>query len=158
MFHLLLDTNNVIKAVYQGLTGKEVELIAGDRKVITVEILPGHGVVDAIFTGGEQNAKGQYRTITFSPKPAVEAHETCYIRQGKWVKRQNVGALWNMIRRERDEVLKNSDWTQLPDSPLTEQQKKKWQKRRQELRDLTVDYPEPDQARARLDELKKTPK
>lgn len=34
-------------------------------------------------------------------------------------------------------LLNQSDWTQLPDSPLTESQKKKWAKYRQELRDIT---------------------
>lgn len=41
------------------------------------------------------------------------------------------------IRRRRNTLLKDSDWTQLPDSPLTEQQKLAWQQYRQQLRDIT---------------------
>ena len=42
---------------------------------------------------------------------------------------------WAMIREERDILLSNSDWTQLPDVPLSTQQA--WQEYRQALRDIT---------------------
>lgn len=38
---------------------------------------------------------------------------------------------------KRNELLFNSDWTQLPDSPLTEQKKLLWAEYRQNLRDIT---------------------
>ena len=37
----------------------------------------------------------------------------------------------------RDEALTNSDWTQMPDSPLTEEQKTSYATYRQALRDIT---------------------
>ena len=37
----------------------------------------------------------------------------------------------------RNRKLKNSDWTQSPDSPLSEEKKKEWATYRQALRDLT---------------------
>lgn len=45
------------------------------------------------------------------------------------------------LRNQRDYLLKQSDWTQMPDSPLTEEKKQEWQVYRQALRDLpaTVD-------------------
>lgn len=53
------------------------------------------------------------------------------------------------LRFQRDQLLSQSDWTQMPDSPLTEEQKASWATYRQSLRDLpsTVDinnivYPE----------------
>lgn len=42
------------------------------------------------------------------------------------------------IRRERDEMLKNSDWSQLADAPLSAVEKKKYRKYREFLRDLPV--------------------
>lgn len=44
---------------------------------------------------------------------------------------------------KRNSLLYSSDWTQLPDSPLSETLKKKWVTYRQELRDLTSqkDFP-----------------
>lgn len=39
--------------------------------------------------------------------------------------------------RNRNEMLANSDWTQLPDVPLTTEQKAEWGTYRQALRDIT---------------------
>ena len=41
------------------------------------------------------------------------------------------------IRRERNRLLTLSDWTQLPDSPLSSDMKDAWSSYRQELRDIT---------------------
>ncbi|PZQ44867.1 MAG: hypothetical protein DI551_09200 [Micavibrio aeruginosavorus] len=47
---------------------------------------------------------------------------------------------WNDIRSIRDNLLRKSDWTQLPDSPLSLDQKQAWVTYRQALRDITEDY------------------
>lgn len=44
------------------------------------------------------------------------------------------------LRRIRQRLLLQSDWTQFPDSPLTEEQKVKWQVYRQSLRDMPQTY------------------
>ena len=41
------------------------------------------------------------------------------------------------LRIKRDFILNWCDWTQLPDSPLTDSDKIAWQAYRQELRDIT---------------------
>ena len=41
------------------------------------------------------------------------------------------------LRGMRDEALTESDWTQLPDSPLSDSKKTEWATYRQQLRDLT---------------------
>lgn len=48
------------------------------------------------------------------------------------------------IRRERNSLLKSSDWTQLADADLTETEKANWRTYRQELRDVTeqLTFPE----------------
>jgi len=45
------------------------------------------------------------------------------------------------IRYGRRDLLSNCDWTQMPDSPLSDSEKLEWATYRQELRDLT-DFPE----------------
>ena len=40
------------------------------------------------------------------------------------------------IRAKRDRLLKESDWTQYPDSPLNVEQKQEWAIYRQALRDI----------------------
>lgn len=41
------------------------------------------------------------------------------------------------IRLLRNQLLQGSDWTQLPDSPLSQEEKDLWHTYRQELRDIT---------------------
>jgi hypothetical protein len=45
-----------------------------------------------------------------------------------------VNTQWNAIRSQRNQMLKDSDWTQLSDSPVDKQT---WATYRQELRDIT---------------------
>jgi len=40
------------------------------------------------------------------------------------------------MRRSRNDLLKDSDWTQLPDVPLSVQEKAEWAVYRQALRDV----------------------
>ena len=44
--------------------------------------------------------------------------------------------VWQEIRRKRDARLQGSDWTQYPDSPLSDSKKTEWATYRQQLRDL----------------------
>jgi len=46
-----------------------------------------------------------------------------------------VGAQWNVIRAERNKLLVESDWTQLPDAPVNAAA---WATYRQALRDVTT--------------------
>lgn len=47
------------------------------------------------------------------------------------------------LRQSRDSLLDISDWTQVPDSPLSDSDKTAWATYRQELRDITshTDWP-----------------
>lgn len=45
----------------------------------------------------------------------------------------------NLVRSERSNRLYACDWTQLPDSPLSDEDKELWRTYRQELRDITND-------------------
>lgn len=42
------------------------------------------------------------------------------------------------VRQQRDQLLTESDWTQMPDSPLSDSAKTAWSTYRQELRDLSA--------------------
>ena len=44
--------------------------------------------------------------------------------------------IWEEIRHKRDNRLKNSDWTQFPDSPLSNAKAAEWATYRQTLREL----------------------
>lgn len=46
------------------------------------------------------------------------------------------------VRKMRTSLLAQSDWTQIPDAPVTGQDRAAWQQYRQELRDLMSNLPE----------------
>lgn len=49
---------------------------------------------------------------------------------------------WKLVRSKRNELLKECDWTQLPDISLTGDAKAQWKAFRQNLRDVTI-QPDP---------------
>jgi len=72
----------------------------------------------------EEDKVIQRATKRFMTQEEIDVIDTAEIT-GKWVD----------IRRKRNQLLLESDWTQIPDSPV--QNKTDWQKYRQDLRDLT---------------------
>jgi len=50
----------------------------------------------------------------------------------------------NAIRKERNYILLTTDWTQMPDSPLSNSKKAEWATYRQQLRDLPSNYTDSD--------------
>ena len=82
------------------------------------------------------------------PKPS-EHHVFDYATK-QWVDQRTPETEWPLVRAERDRRLLASDWTQLPDVPLTT--KEAWAVYRQALRDITeqpdpfnIVWPEPPQ-------------
>jgi len=51
---------------------------------------------------------------------------------------------WNNIRSNRNALLAQTDWTQLPDVQLSPELVQEMKIYRQKLRDLTKDYENPD--------------
>jgi len=49
------------------------------------------------------------------------------------------------LRRQRNALLAESDWTQMSDSPLTDSKKTEWATYRQALRDLPSSYTDDDE-------------
>ena len=52
---------------------------------------------------------------------------------------------WDAIRIVRNRLLAECDWTQIPDAPLTEEQKEAWREYRQALRDIPQTFATPDE-------------
>jgi hypothetical protein len=55
---------------------------------------------------------------------------------------ERASAKWAIIRRYRNELLADTDWTQFVDVPLSNEKKQEFADYRQELRDIT-DQPDP---------------
>jgi hypothetical protein len=52
---------------------------------------------------------------------------------------------WTSIRLHRNQLLKDCDWTQLPDAPLSLEEKQAWSDYRQALRNIPQDFATPDE-------------
>lgn len=64
--------------------------------------------------------------------------ESWFWRDYVWVK--DTAPLWQTIKIKRNNLLKQTDWTQLPDVTLTEEEMQRWKQYRQTLRDITDIY------------------
>jgi hypothetical protein len=71
-----------------------------------------------------------------APRPTV----AMIWQDNTWV--LDVEALFSEIRQHRDMNLALSDWTQFPDSPLSDNKKVEWAAYRQVLRDIPYTYSE----------------
>lgn len=55
-----------------------------------------------------------------------------------------IAEAWELIRAERDRRIAATDYTQMPDSPLTAEQRQAFAAYRQALRDIPQDHDSPD--------------
>lgn len=53
-------------------------------------------------------------------------------------------AKWKVIREKRDPLMRETDWTQMPDAQLTDEKKAEFTVYRQTLRDIPQTYSDPD--------------
>lgn len=68
----------------------------------------------------------------------------CQLIDGVWEEPGSVAVLgWVAITNGRDNYLALSDWTQLPDAPITSEKKQEWLEYRQALRDITSTFENP---------------
>jgi len=93
-----------------------------------------------------------YDISSFGPSDTFMS--TKYYSEGQWLDKPqrpskfhdwttsgwvfNSENFWIKVRYERDLLLRQSDWSQMPDVPLTETQKTEWQTYRQALRDVPL--------------------
>ena len=54
----------------------------------------------------------------------------------------NYLAMWDEMIEKRNRLLSASDWTQVPDSPLSDAKKAEWATYRKALRDIPQQFPE----------------
>ena len=93
--------------------------------------LQGENVIEGIANDATQYiANG--KVVDMPPRPSVW-HEFDYTEK-QWVQNRIIAE--NNIRSERNTLLTQSDWTQLPDVPIST--KAAWAKYRQDLRDITA--------------------
>lgn len=94
--------------------------------------LQGNNVIEGIADDATQYIENG-QIIDMSPKPNGEAVFDYETKQ--WV--LNYPAQENDVKNKRDALLYQSDWTQIPNNPLTPAKQDEWAVYRQELRDIT---------------------
>ena len=91
-------------------------------------------IVEAGFTG-------PYEKPDFNPEVETQSWD---VELGNWVTTQIPDEVfWEKLRTERNSILKDTDWSQLSDAPLTSSQKTTWATYRQALRDLPANTEDP---------------
>jgi hypothetical protein len=74
------------------------------------------------------------------PAPPSEHHKSWSSVTNRWS--VDSESLWSYIRKQRNVFLTHSDWTQLPDAPLTQIEKDAWSEYRQSLRNIPANNEE----------------
>ena len=91
-------------------------------------------IIDAGFTGPYERPEYNSEIETQSWNYKLKKWDTIAIPDE---------VFWQKLRTERNSILKDSDWSQLSDAPLTSSQKTAWSTYRQELRDLPANTEDP---------------
>ncbi|CAB5238212.1 Phage tail assembly chaperone protein [uncultured Caudovirales phage] len=102
---------------------KSYAIISDDGFVVSTSYseIPQDGMVEIFEPIG--NAPSEWHKYHFESK--------------QWVKDKPIEATETEIKTERKKLLTDSDWTQIPNGPLTSSQQAAWATYRQELRDIT---------------------
>lgn len=70
----------------------------------------------------------------------LQAQDGEYIERGHApLPKEGVNAIYD-LKAMRNALLKDTDWTQMPDSPLSDEMKNRYKQYRQALRDLPQNY------------------
>lgn len=94
--------------------------------------LQGSNIIEGIANDAENYIENG-KIIEMPPKPQKNSYFDYDLKQ--WV--LNYFVQEQEIQLQRNELLYKSDWTQIPNRPLTIEQQQSWAVYRQELRDIT---------------------
>jgi hypothetical protein len=108
-------------AIYNEVSGEIRSTFVGSQSDLELNIMPG----EAYILGSPET-------------------DDRYVRNGVFVKKEftaaeHISKTTADVRVQRDCLLIDSDWTQFPDSPLSDTQKSAWATYRQTLRDIPAD-------------------
>lgn len=102
---------------------------------IILRNVSGLGDITNNVKSGESYIEGIYSTDKFTVVDGVAV-----TKSSEAITQQNKTQAIIDLRSYRDAMLNSSDWTQTPDSPLSDTKKQEWQTYRQALRDLPAAY------------------
>ena len=127
------------------IDGSTVKTVGDHTQLFPNTSFPRTSIPASFLT--ENNAK-EVKIPTYDTK-TQKLNEISPVIDGDYIKEYEVLSLtteekteidnqqWNIVRQDRNTRLQSSDWTQITDSPLTDEKKTEWQTYRQSLRDIT---------------------
>lgn len=128
----------MIYSIYKVLTGQIDRVVVVPFDMLSLQFDPAtHAALEGSFDDSAYYVEAGV-PVALPLKPS-EHHILDYtIKQ--WIDPRTPATEWPIVRSERDRRLQASDWTQLPDVPLST--KEAWAIYRQALRDITL-QPDP---------------
>jgi hypothetical protein len=121
----------MIYTIFNQLTGQI-------SRIVTTTDIDSQIGVDELYIDGFYDDSLYYiqnnQPINFPEKPNDSAVFDWVTHQ--WV--NNVNAQSSIVLNTRNKLLYETDWTQIPNNPLTVEQQQAWASYRQELRDITA--------------------
>lgn len=99
--------------------------------------------IHQVDVGVAPEGTATHKAVLDNPKFDKESGK--WIRNFKLVKRvqTEIESAWNTVKARRNKLLTETDWTQLLDSPLTDEQKEAYKTYRQALRDIPSTFKSP---------------
>ena len=117
------------------------------QRVEKIRLLDGGTRTDSSTFTSEEISLSGYTGPYYEPQYNEVTQELIWDSENlKFIIKDFDNEYWlEVLRRRRSELLFRSDWTILPDSPLTAEKQLEWKEYRQKLRDLpsTVSFPLP---------------
>jgi hypothetical protein len=118
--------------IYNQKTGQIIN--AGSCLNIDIQIVPNSCLIIEVESNPSSDYVVNGEVISLPPKPSTGAYVFDYSQQ-KWV--EDTQEQESEVLAKRNSLLQQSDWTQIPNNPLTPEQQEAWAVYRQELRDVT---------------------
>lgn len=130
------DTSHCAFTVYEVDTGRIVVCGFGSRASAGAYLSAGRDILFEAVNASAVYLPGGVPTL-LPPKPDTPYHVFDYAL-GQWVDPRTADMRWAEVRKERDRGLSASDWSILPDVPMTVERRRQWEAYRQALRDITT--------------------
>ena len=116
--------------IYSTITGQILRIV--NTIDIDIQIGQNEAYLDGFFDDSLYYIQNQ-QPVEFPPKPDQYSNFDWTTHQ--WV--LDPVAAGNAVVKKRDALLYKSDWTQIPNNPLTPEVQNQWAVYRQQLRDVT---------------------
>lgn len=110
-----------------------------------------NGEYTGFYTKDMHGDKIPTPNIELNEEQWIQAHSSFKDGKWKWINGKHTFVPYQQsfldeielakIRSQRNDLLSKSDWTQIPNNPLTSEQQSEWADYRQRLRDMTSSKP-----------------